>query len=329
MHPAAQEGVAGIVGREPELNVLEEFVVGAANGAALVLKGSPGVGKTTLWQAGRDAALGHGVRVLSAMPNSAETSLSFAGLADLLDGIEPEALGGLSAPLRRGLEVALLRADPAGEPAAPRALAFGLLNLLRQLAANRPLLVAVDDLQWLDQPTAEMLAFAVRRLHGPSVRFLFAARGGPSSPVERALAQAGPQILEVGPLSIGAMRRMLSDRLGLALPRYVLRQVFETTLGYPLFALEVGRTLGERGVPALGQDLPVPVAHADVTVLALAVNERIGLALFHQVEDFRAEEVALTIHSERGARWCIRRGRGGERRGRQAGPRCRKEASAS
>jgi hypothetical protein len=54
------------------------------------------------------------------------------------------------------------------------------------------------------------------------------------------------------------MRRMLSDRLGLALPRYVLRQVYDTTLGYPLFALEVGRTLVERGVPALGQDLPVP-----------------------------------------------------------------------
>ena len=258
MHPAAQEGVAGIVGREPELKVLGEFVAGAASGAALVLKGSPGVGKTTLWQAGRDAALGRGVRVLSARPNSAETSLSFAGLADLLDGIEPVVLGGLPAPQRRGLEVALLRADPAGEPAAPRAMAFGLLNLLRQLAASRPLLVAVDDLQWLDQPTAEMLAFAVRRLHGHSVRFLLAARGGSSSPVERALAQAGPQILEVGPLSIGAMRRMLSDRLGLALPRYVLRQVFETTLGYPLFALEVGRTLGERGVPALGQDLPVP-----------------------------------------------------------------------
>jgi DNA-binding CsgD family transcriptional regulator len=258
MHLAAREGAAGIIGREPELKVLGEFVAGPADGAALVLKGSPGVGKTTLWHAGRDAALGCGVRVLSARPNSAETSLSFVGLADLLDGIEPEVLGGLPAPQRRGLEIALLRADPAGEPAEPRAMAFGLLNLLRQLAASRPLLVAVDDLQWLDQPTAEMLAFAVRRLHGPSVRFLFAARGGPSSSLERALAPAGPQILEVGPLTVGAMRRMLSDRLGLALPRYVLRQVFETTFGYPLFALEVGRTLAERGVPALGQDLPVP-----------------------------------------------------------------------
>lgn len=225
MHPAAGDGVAGIVGRESELKVLADFVTPTASGAALVLRGGPGVGKTTLWQAGRDAALGHGIRVISARPNSAETSLSFVSLADLLDGIEPEALDALPAPQRRGLEVALLRADPDGEAAAPRAMAFGLLNLFRQLAASRPLLVAVDDLQWLDQPTAEMLAFAVRRLHGPSVRFLFAARAGPSSAVERAFAPAGPQILEVRPLSVGAMRRMLSDRLGLALPRYVLRQV--------------------------------------------------------------------------------------------------------
>ena len=258
MHPVAGEGVAGIVGRESELKALTEFVTPAGSGTALVLRGSPGVGKTTLWQAGRDVARDRGMRVLSAKPNSAETSLSFAGLTDLLDGIEPDVLDGLPAPQRRGLEVALLRADPAGEAVAPRAMAFGLLNLLRQVAAGRPLLVAVDDLQWLDQPTAEILAFAVRRLHGPAVRFLFAARTGSSSAVERALAPAGPQILEVGPLSVGAMRRMLSDRLGLALPRYVLRQVFETTLGYPLFALEVGRTLAERGVPALGQELPVP-----------------------------------------------------------------------
>ena len=258
MHPVAGEGVAGIVGRESELKALTEFVTPAGSGTALVLRGSPGVGKTTLWQAGRDVARDRGMRVLSAKPNSAETSLSFAGLTDLLDGIEPDVLDGLPAPQRRGLEVALLRADPAGEAVAPRAMAFGLLNLLRQVAAGRPLLVAVDDLQWLDQPTAEILAFAVRRLHGQAVRFLFAARTGSSSAVERALAPAGPQILEVGPLSVGAMRRMLSDRLGLALPRYVLRQVFETTLGYPLFALEVGRTLAERGVPALGQELPVP-----------------------------------------------------------------------
>lgn len=258
MRPEAWTGVAGIIGRESELNVLRDFAASAVGGGALVLKGGPGVGKTTLWEAGRDAALDLGMRVLSARPNSAETSLSFVSLADLLNEIGPEVLSDLPAPQRRGLEVALLRADPAGEAASPRAIAFGLLNLLRQLAVDRPLLVAVDDLQWLDEPTAEMLAFAVRRLHGSAVRFLLAARSGTSSVVERALARTGPQTIEVGPLSLGAMRRMLSERLGLTLPRHVLRQVFESTLGYPLFALEVGRTLAERGSPPLGQDLPVP-----------------------------------------------------------------------
>lgn len=223
-----------------------------------MLKGGPGVGKTTLWQAGREAALARGMRVLSARPASAETSLSFAGLADLLDGVEPGRLGNLPAPQCRALEVALLRADPGGDPAMPRAIALGLLGLLRQLAAVRPLLVAVDDLQWLDRPTADALAFAVRRLQGPGARILLAARPGSDSVVERALALAGPQIVEVGPLSLAAMRRMLSDRLGLTMPRHVLRRVFETTLGHPLFALEVGRTLARRGPPALGQDLPVP-----------------------------------------------------------------------
>jgi predicted ATPase len=146
----------------------------------------------------------------------------------------------------------------AGGAMLPRAIALGLLNLLRQLAADRPLLVAVDDLQWLDQPTAEVLAFAARRLQGPAVRFLLAARPGTSSIVERAFGPAGPQTLKVEPLSLGAVRRMLSDRLGLTMPRHVLRQVFEITLGYPLFALEVGRTLAEHGSPALGHDLPVP-----------------------------------------------------------------------
>jgi hypothetical protein len=256
VRPEAWEGVAGIIGRESEVKVLGEFVAAAVGGEALVLKGGPGVGKTTLWEAGRDAALHLGMRVLSARPNSAETSLSFVSLADLLNGI---VLSDLPAPQRRGLEVALLRADPAGEAAAPRAIAFGLLNLLRQLAVDRPLLVAVDDLQWLDEPTAEMLAFAVRRLHGSAVRLLLAARSGTSSVVERALAPAGPQTLEVGPLSLGAMRRMLSERLGLTLPRHVLRQVFESTLGYPLFALEVGRTLAECGSPPLGQDRGRPI----------------------------------------------------------------------
>src|SRR5262249_59782921 len=118
------------------------------------LRGGAGAGKARRGEAGGEAALAGGMRVLSAGPDSAETSLSFAGLANLLDSIEPEILAGLPAPQRRALEVALLRADPAGGAMPPRAIALGLLTLLRQLAAGRPLLVAVDDLQWLDPPPA-------------------------------------------------------------------------------------------------------------------------------------------------------------------------------
>ena len=174
------------------------------------------------------------------MPTSAETSLSFVSLADLLDGIEPEALGGLPAPQRRGLEVALLRADPADEPAAP--CARGLRPAEPAAPAGRQPATAgaaVDDLQWLDQSTAEMLAFAVRRLHGPSVRFLFAARGGSSSPVERALAQAGPQILEVGPLSVGGdARRMLVGQTGPGIAALRTAPGIRNDLGLP--ALRAG-----------------------------------------------------------------------------------------
>jgi len=75
----ASEGAAGIVGREPELRVLGEFLAATDGSRALLLKGGPGVGNTTLWQAGRETALARGMRVLAARPASEETSLSFAG----------------------------------------------------------------------------------------------------------------------------------------------------------------------------------------------------------------------------------------------------------
>lgn len=175
MRREAGEGVTRIVGREFELRVLGEFVAAAPGGGALVLEGGPGVGKTTVWEAGRDAGVAGGMRVLSARPNAAEMSLSYAGLTDLLDGVEPDALISLPAPQRRVLEVAMLRADPAGEAVTARGIAFGLLNLLRELAAGRPVLVAVDDLQWLDPPTAEVLAFAARS--GRGLRELFPGSG--------------------------------------------------------------------------------------------------------------------------------------------------------
>jgi DNA-binding CsgD family transcriptional regulator len=121
-------------------------------------------------------------------------------------------------------------------------------------------LVAVDDLHWLDAQSADALAYAARRLGDEGVAWLATGRPGGATALERAFPRERIQRLEVGPLSLGALRRLLSVRLGLSLPRYTLRRLVELTLGNPLFALEVGRTLAEQGGRAPGGDLPVPDA---------------------------------------------------------------------
>ena len=269
MSETAERG-GQIVGREAELTALDAFLRTEGSPRAFVLTGQPGIGKTALWEAGVGLARERGVRVLSARGSGAETLLSSAALVDLLDGVGRDELAGLPPPQLHALEVTLFRAEPAGAPPEAHAIAIGLLNALRALAAREPLLVAVDDLQWLDRASADALAFAARRLDGEAVAFLLARRPGPPSPLERALEGRPLERVEVAHLSFGATRRVLAERLGLSLPRNVLRRVFETTLGNPLFAIEVGRTLAARGTPALNDDLPVPDEVEDLLGLRVA-----------------------------------------------------------
>ena len=236
------------VGREQELAALEAFLTGPA--PALVLTGSPGIGKTTLWEAGIAAARAAGLRVLLARPNAAEARHSFAALIDLLDCVDT---AGLAGPQRAALDAALLRAAPEAEPPEPHAIRLGALNALRGLG---PLLVAIDDVQWLDASSADALAFAARRLDG--ARFLLARRPGRRSALELVLERRALDRLEVAPLGLEAIRRLLLDRLGLRVPRPVLQHVVESSVGNPLFALEQGRALLERGVPEIGEEIPVP-----------------------------------------------------------------------
>ncbi len=258
-----------IVGRESELVAVREFV---ASGHALVLTGEAGIGKTSLWNAGIEAARERGLRVLVAQPASAEIRLSFAALGDLLDGVP---LAGVPGPQRHALEVALLREEPDGAPPEPRAIPAGFLSALRALA---PVLVAVDDVQWLDAPSADALAFAARRLGGVPVRFLLARRS--ATELERTLR---PVRLAVGPLGLGSTRRLLAGRLGLALSRRLLRSVFDASGGNPLFALELGRTLVGRSPPEIGEELALPEALEDLVGARVAAMEpgvrRLVLAL--------------------------------------------------
>jgi DNA-binding NarL/FixJ family response regulator len=266
-----------VVGRERELTALRDFLESYQPALALVLSGGPGIGKTALWEAGIEAAHERGIRVLTTRASEAEAQFSFAGLSDLLERVDKTAFASLPAPQARALDVALLRAEPDGPPPEPRAIGTAFLNVLRALSSGDRILVAVDDLQWLDPASADALAFAARRLGQVPVGFLATARSRRSGSLELALENVGLERLEIEPLSLGATRRLLSERLGLSLPRRVLRRVFETTGGTPLFALELGRLLAERGLPDIGDELPVPDVVEDLLgarVASLPVEAR-------------------------------------------------------
>ena len=248
-----------VFGRDAEVAAVSAFVDGAvAGGSALILDGEAGAGKTTLWLAGVELARARGRRVLEARPVEAEAQMAFAALCDLMKDVLDEVLDDLAAPQGDALRVALLRERPIGAPPDERAVGLGLFNALRALGARGPLLVAVDDIQWLDAASAIVLAFAWRRLREEPVQLLATWRTG--EPVRANLADDGrAQRLRVGPLSMGAVHRLLHARLDLVLARPALRRVHEVAGGNPFFALELGRALRRRAAaPAPGEPLPVP-----------------------------------------------------------------------
>jgi len=245
-----------LIGRETELTSLAEFAGPAPPAPVVLFTGEPGIGKTALWEAGLGLASQCGFRVLAARPGEAEAPHSFAGLFDLLETVGADILAELPGPQRRALEVALLRSDPAGQAPGPFAVAAGLLGVLRGLAARAPLLVAIDDLQWLDPASAAALAFAVRRLGARQGRFLLARRSGPPAQVERALGAAGVRRVEVGPLSVEGTYRLLSQRTGLTVPPRTLSRLHAAAHGNPLLVLELGQLLAARGPRFLDAGLP-------------------------------------------------------------------------
>ena len=116
----------------------------------LLLEGEAGVGKSTLWAAGLASAEQRGFRVLSSRPAEAERGLPHVVLADLLEGVVEEVLPTLSAPRRRALEGALLMDRAPEYELDPRALAVAVRTSFQVLAEDRPLVLAVDDIQWVD-----------------------------------------------------------------------------------------------------------------------------------------------------------------------------------
>jgi len=173
--------------RAAEWRRVREFATEAAGRvtpAALVIEGEAGAGKSRLWRAAVAAAADAGCRVLRSEPAASEADSPFAGLSDLLAGILPSLADGIPGPQREALEVALLL-RPAGDTA-PTAHAIGLavLAALRACVGDGPVLLAIDDVQWLDAGSLEALGFALRRIISGPLSLLVAARAAaPADPL--------------------------------------------------------------------------------------------------------------------------------------------------
>ena len=282
-----------VIGRLAELARIGDFLAVARTRAhTLLVEGEPGMGKTTLWLEGAARAEAAGMLVLAARPSGAEATFAWAAVGDLLEAVPDAALDALPPPQARALRVALLREAPTEDAPAPdpRAVAVALRNALLALAAERPVLVAVDDIQWLDSPSALALGFAIRRLRDEPCGFLLARRievdarvpmtldgqamdavavarpsdaiaglptgvAGLPMELDRLPADAPFDRLRLGPMDIRSVGRLVEERLGLALPREDVRRIHATSLGNPFYALELARAAGSRGIDA-GLALP-------------------------------------------------------------------------
>ncbi|MGW3283025.1 helix-turn-helix transcriptional regulator [Streptomyces sp. NPDC001002] len=240
--PSASDRPPELIGREPELRRLEELAerIAAGAGDALLLSGDPGVGKTALLDHAAALATGAGARVLRATGAQFEADISYAALHQLLQPClaELDELAASQPQLAGALKVAL---GLGTGPAPTRLLAASaVLELLRRAAVERPLLLVVDDLQWLDRASALVLGMVARRLTGLPVALLAACRTGEADFFD----QGNLPTVQVAPLTEPAAAELLAARHPVTTPR-VRRRLLDAALGNPLALLELPLPLGD------------------------------------------------------------------------------------
>ena len=146
-------------------------------------------------------------------------------------------------PQRRAIDVALLREDAGAQPLDQRAIAVALLSLVRELGRADHVVIAVDDAQWVDPPTADALRFVARRLATESVALLVATRfmDGAAHPFDRATPEGRRQAIRLQGLPMHELHELVRIRLRHVFPRPTLIKITQASNGNPLSALEIAR----------------------------------------------------------------------------------------
>jgi DNA-binding CsgD family transcriptional regulator len=230
-------------GRSAELAVVSDFVASAkSEPSGLVIEGDAGIGKTTVWLAGVERAVTEGFRVLSARVGQAESVLAYATVADLISDVESEIIEGLPDVQRVALHRILLRTDDHGPESGPWVAAAAFMSVIQALTERSPVLLAIDDVQWLDSSSRAAVEFAIRRMSG---RFgvMVTERTDSDQTVAASWLQVsrpdGIARIRVSPMSLGALHEVISARLGRSLPRPTMVRIAEVSGGNPFYAQEL------------------------------------------------------------------------------------------
>ena len=238
---------SGVVERPAESRAVSEFLLSAdRQPSGLVMEGTAGIGKTTLWLAGVAEARDRGFRVLSARAGQAETVLAYAALADLLGGVESAVLAELPQVQRLAVDRVLLRASADGPSTDESVVAAAFASIIDRLSEDTPILVAIDDVQWLDPSSQAVLVTGARRFTG-RVGLLITERteheGAGAATWLQLVRPGGMAHMHVGPLSLGGLHALISARLGRSFPRPTMVRIAEISGGNPFYALELARAI--------------------------------------------------------------------------------------
>lgn len=240
-------------GREREQAALRQVLdrARAGEGAAMLLRGQPGVGKSALLEDAVTAATD--LTVLRTRGVESEAPLPFAALHRLLRPVLRH-LDDIPTPQAAALRSAF---GETGEAVGDRHLVFlATLNLLSHVGSERPLLAIVDDAHWLDDASAAALLYASRRLEGEAIALMFAIRDGQGDSFD----SRDLPVLSVRGVDQDAADALIADQVDLAVAPHVRAELMAVTQGNPLGLLELTRALtpGQlSGQEPLADRLPV------------------------------------------------------------------------
>lgn len=235
--------------RVDELRSLAEFLAKVQDGpVGVVIEGEAGIGKTTLWLEAIERARAAGFQVLSAQGSPAEARSTFTAAADLLGDVDTGARTTLPPIQQAALDRMLLLGD-AGPATDARVVSTAFLSVIERLAITSPVLLAIDDAQWLDVASRAVVGFAARRFSGRVGVIVTARTGEHDGPdVESWLRLARPDAmhrLSLRPMSLGALHGLIAARIGHTVPRTTIVRIHQISAGNPFYGLELARALDE------------------------------------------------------------------------------------